>query len=218
MHALIWINGYCHPCGNLLSFGIWGSVMTDQVIFNNARNRLFIPAMGPFYESVAQPMAWSILRLAVGGMLFLEGWPKIMAPMAQVGFVEGLGFYPGIFWSPFLAVVQFFGGLFIALGLFTRPFALANGVMLATTLWFHYSHPYGDAFLTQAGIEALKSGSELFVPETAARLADGGARFLHQVQAKAELASLFWAGGAFLFAAFGGGYLSLDRRLFRRKF
>lgn len=191
--------------------------MRDPV-FDNARERLLIPALGPFYDNIAQPMAWSILRLAVGGMLMLEGWPKITAPLAQAGFVEGLGFYPGVFWSPLLAGLQFFGGLFIALGLFTRPFALASGVMLAITLWFHYTHPYGDAFLTGAGIEALKSGSDFFVPETAARLADGGSRFLHQVQAKAELASLFWTGGAFLFAAFGGGYLSLDRLLFRRTF
>lgn len=51
-----------------------------------------------------------------------------------------------------------------------------------------------------------------------ARLADGGQTFLHQVQTKAELASLFWTGGAFLFAAFGGGYLSLDRLLFKKQF
>ncbi|SMD20086.1 hypothetical protein [Rhizobium sp. RU36D] len=51
-----------------------------------------------------------------------------------------------------------------------------------------------------------------------ARLGDGGTKFLHQVQTKAELASLFWTGGVFLFAAFGGGYLSLDRLLFRKQF
>jgi putative oxidoreductase len=192
--------------------------MTDTLIFNNERNKLVIPFLGNFYERVAQPMAWSLLRLAIGGMLTIEGWPKIMAPFAQTGFVEGIGFYPGWLWSPVLAALQFFGGMLIAVGLFTRPIALANGLMLAITLWFHYSHPYGDAFLTQAGIDALKAGGDLFTPTGAARLADGGARFLEQVQGKAELASLFWTGGAFLFAAFGGGYLSLDRLLLRKQF
>lgn len=186
-------------------------------VFDNTKERLLIPALGPFYDKVAQPMAWSIFRLAVGGMLVIEGWPKITAPLAQVGFVENLGFYPGWLWSPFLAILQFFGGMFIALGLFTRPIALANGVMLAITLLFHFTHPYGDAFLTQAGIDALKAGSEFFTPEAKVRLIDGGAKFLHQVQGKAELASLFWTGGVFLAAAFGGGYLSLDR-LFRKRF
>ncbi|MBR0555896.1 DoxX family protein [Ciceribacter sp. L1K23] len=192
--------------------------MITASIFSNEKDRLVIPPLSTFYNTVAQPMAWSVFRLAVGGMLVVEGWPKILAPFAQVGFVERLGFYPGWLWSPTLALLQVVGGLLIALGLFTRPAALANGVMLAVTLYFHSANPYGDAFLTQAGIDALKAGSEFFTPEALARLADGGHGFLHQVQSKAELASLFWTGGAFLYAAFGGGYLSLDRVLFKKQF
>jgi putative oxidoreductase len=188
------------------------------VVSDNDRDNLFIPQLSSFYDRFAEPMAWAVFRLAVGAMLVIEGWPKIIAPMAQVGFVESLGFYPGWLWSPTLAAVQFFGGFFIVLGLFTRPFALANAVMLVITLWFHYSHPYGDAFLTQSGIDALKSGGAMFTPAGLASLGDGGTAFLHQVQSKAELASLFWTGGAFLFAAFGGGYLSLDRLLIKRQF
>jgi putative oxidoreductase len=182
------------------------------------RDTLFIPAFASFYDQLAQPLAWVVLRLAVGGMLMVEGWPKIMAPLAQTGFVESLGFYPGWLWSPLLAVLQVCGGFFIAAGLFTRPFALANGIMLLITYWFHATHPYGDAFLTQTGMAAIAAGSDLFTPEGVTRLADGGTRFLEQVQTKAELASLFWAGGALLFAAFGGGYLSLDRLMMRRQF
>jgi putative oxidoreductase len=190
----------------------------SNTVFENTKESLFFPFLAPFYDKVAQPMAWSIFRLAVGSMLIIEGWPKIMAPMAQVGFVQSLGFYPGWLWSPFLAGLQFFGGMFIAVGLFTRPIALANAVMLAITLWFHYSHPYPAIFLTPEGIDALKAASPFFTAAAAARLADGGAAFLAQVQDKAILASLFWTGGAFLSAAFGGGYLSLDRLLFKKQF
>ena len=192
--------------------------MVDASIFSNDKDKLIIPPLSGFYDRIAQPMAWTIFRLAVGGMLVIEGWPKIMAPFAQVGFVESLGFHPGWLFSPFLAGLQFFGGMFIAVGLFTRPIALANAVMLAITLWFHYSHPYPAAFLTPEGIAALKAGSPFFTPAAAARLADGGAAFLAQVQDKAILASLFWTGGAFLYAAFGGGYLSLDRLFFKKQF
>jgi len=190
----------------------------SDVMFENKQEELIIPALAPVYAGLAQPMAWSIFRVAVGGMLVIEGWPKILAPFGQVGFVESLGFHPGWVWSPVLAAMQFFGGMLIALGLFTRPIALANAVMLAITLWFHYAHPYPSAFLTPEGIAALKAGSPLFTPAAAARLADGGAAFLAQVQDKAILASLFWTGGAFLYAAFGGGYLSLDRLLFKKQF
>jgi putative oxidoreductase len=192
--------------------------MAYTPVFENEPKELIIPALGGFYERVAQPMAWTVFRVAIGGMLVLEGWPKLMAPMAQVGFVEGLGFHPGWLFSPMLAVMQVLGGLLIALGLFTRPAALANGIMLAITLWYHFAHPYGDAVLTQAGIDALKTGSDFFTPNAMARIADGGAKFLHQVQEKAEQNSLFWTGGAFIFAAFGGGYLSLDRLLFKKQF
>ncbi|MCM5555050.1 DoxX family protein [Pleomorphomonas sp. NRK KF1] len=177
------------------------------------RDRLIIPALGPFYQRVAQPLAFVALRIAVGLTLAVEGWPKIAAPLAQVGFVEGIGFHPGWVWSPVLAALQFFGGILIAIGLFTRAAALANGVMLAVTLWFHFAHPYGETFLTSAGIDALKAGGDLFTPPAIARLADGGKAFLETVQTKAEQASLFWAGATFLFAAFGGGWLSLDQRL-----
>lgn len=177
------------------------------------RSRLIVPALAPFYENIAQPLAFVALRVAMGLMLAIEGWPKITAPLAQIGFVEGLGFYPGWLWSPVLAGMQFFGGILIAVGLLTRPAALANGVMLAITLWFHISRPFGDAFLTPAGVEALKAGSDLFTQTATVRLADGGAAFLTLVQGKAELASLFWTGGVFFYAAFGGGWLSVDRLL-----
>ncbi|HWU60724.1 MAG TPA: DoxX family protein [Ensifer sp.] len=190
----------------------------SDVTFESNKEELIIPALGPFYTAIAQPMAWSIFRFAVGAMLVIEGWPKIVAPFAQTGFVESLGFHPGWLWSPLLAGMQFFGGFFIALGLFTRPIALANAVMLAITLWFHYSHPYPSMLLTPEGIAALKAGSNFFIPAAAARFADGGAAFLEQVQEKAILASLFWTGGAFFYAAFGGGYLSLDRLLFKKHF
>ncbi len=190
----------------------------SDVMFENKQEELIIPALAPVYAALAQPMAWSVFRLAVGGTLAFEGWPKIMAPLSQVGFVENLGFYPGWLWSPFLAGLQFFGGIMIAVGLFTRPIALANAVMLAITLWFHFAHPYPAMFLTPEGIEALKSGSTFFDPAAAKRLADGGAAFLAQAEDKAILASLFWTGGAFLYAAFGGGYLSLDKLLFRKQF
>ncbi|NKN35589.1 DoxX family protein [Agrobacterium sp. a22-2] len=191
--------------------------MTD-LPFSNDRQRLWIPALGGFYDRFAQPFAWTAFRVAIGGMLVVEGWPKIMAPLAQVGFVENLGFYPGWVWSPFLAALQFFGGFMIAIGLLTRPLALANMVMLAITLWFHFAFPYGHALLTDAGIEALKAGGDFFTPDGVKRLADGGTKFLEQVQTKAELASLFWTGGAGLLAAFGGGYWSIDRLVLKKEF
>lgn len=179
------------------------------------KTRLAIPMLGAFYERFAKPFAWLALRLAVGAVLAYEGWVKMGNPMAMAGFVESLHFYPGWFWSPVLGLVNLVGGLCIMAGLLTRPWALANAVMLAITLWFHYVNPYGPTFLTEAGTALLASpeGAQYFTADALRRLADGGGAFLTQVQDKAIFASLFWTGAVGLFAAFGGGALSVDRRL-----
>jgi len=182
---------------------------------SSSRMHLVLPILGDFYRRFAQPFAWVALRVAVGAVLAYEGWVKLGNPMAMAGFVESLHFYPGWFWSPLLGVVNLVGGICIMLGLLTRPMALANTIMLAITLWFHYANPYGPTFLTAAGIELLQSpeAAQYFTPDALRRLADGGERFLGQVQGKAIFASLFWTGAAGLFAAYGGGAWSIDRRL-----
>ncbi len=178
-----------------------------------------LPFMARFYERLAQPLAWVGFRVLVGGALVYEGIPKMMAPFAQVGFVENMHFYPGWFWSPFLAGLQFFGGLAIAAGFVTRPFALANAVMLAITLYFHVAHPYGETILTEAGRAFFKTGGAEYLTQSGAlRLADGGAPFLSIVQEKAEMLSLMWTGAAAFFAAYGGGPLSVDRDVLKREF
>lgn len=187
-----------------------------QEMTSSPRERLILRFMAPFYHGFAQPVGWAVFRVIIGGFLMIEGWPKIIAPMAQVGFVESLGLAPGWVFSPLLAAMQFIGGLLIALGLLTRPAALANAVMLAITLWFHRTHPYGDAFLTPEGMTFLKDNLQYLTAEGQQRLlSDGGAGFLHQVQSKAEFNSTFWAAGAAIIAAFGGGRVSLDRLLGR---
>lgn len=189
--------------------------------FTTSRDGLFFPFLAPFYNSFAQPLGWLAFRLVIGGMLLIEGWSKVQNPMGLVGFVESLGMGPGWLISPLIAYTNFIGGLLIVLGLFTRPVALANAAMLLVTYWFHVTHPYGDAFLSQAGVAYLTANPDLL---TAAGqrflLVDGGAGFLNGptgVQLKAELNSLFWAAGAAIIAALGGGALSLDSRL-RRTF
>lgn len=190
-------------------------------VFDTPRERLYLPFLSRFYSDFAQPFGWLAFRLVIGGWLVWEGWAKIQNPMALSGFVESLGIYPGWLFSPLMAVANFFGGILIVIGLWTRPAALANAVMLLVTWWFHVTHPYGDAFLTQAGIDYLTANPDLLTAAGQAQLLpDGGAAFLNGptgVQLKANTNSLFWAAGAAIIAALGGGWLSVDRRM-RREF
>lgn len=182
--------------------------------------RYIIPAMGGFYDRIAQPLAHLGLRIFVGGMLMIEGWPKIQAPFAMAGFTESIGMYPGWVWSVLLAVMQFVGGAMILAGLLTRPVALANAGMLAITFWFHWTHPYGKAALTPEGMAAAQAAGQTLFTEAGVRNLgpDGGAMFLHQVQFKAEGLSALWTVASLFLAAFGAGPLSMDRTILKREF
>ncbi|MCO4316155.1 DoxX family protein [Phyllobacterium sp. 21LDTY02-6] len=100
-------------------------------------NSLIIPALGRFYAPLSES-AETLLRLVAGLLLVVHGSGKIANPFGAVGMVEGLGFYPGVFWSPLLAATEFFGGILLALGLLTRPAAFATSIVLAVTIYFHW--------------------------------------------------------------------------------
>lgn len=188
--------------------------MRNPLDFSVPQESLVIPALAGLYEKFAQPLGWLLLRLAVGGWLLHEGWPKILNPMGQVQFVEMIGFHPGWLFSPLLAVMQVVGGIALILGLLTRPFALANAVMLFVTVWFHFHYPYNaQPLLSSVGLEALKAHPEFLTPNGAKRLMDGGVVFTNLLQDKAVQLSSIWAFGSLFFAAFGGGIWSVDRLL-----
>ena len=188
--------------------------MRHPLDFSVPKESLFIPVLAGPYEKLAQPLGWLLLRLALGGWLLHEGWPKILNPMGQVQFVEMIGFHPGWLFSPLLASMQVVGGIALILGFFTRPFALANAVMLFVTVWFHLHFPYNaEALLSSAGLEAIKAHPEFLTANGPKRLMDAGVTFTQLLQDKAVQLSSIWAFGCLFFAAFGGGLWSLDRRL-----
>lgn len=67
---------------------------------------------------------WGILalRLALGVILVVHGWPKIKN---LKGTAEWMGktFKPGIFWATVVALTEFVGGLFLIFGFLTQVVA-----------------------------------------------------------------------------------------------
>lgn len=100
-------------------------------------SRLMIPALSRIYAP-GQPLAETLMRVFCGIALIVHGWPKIQDPFGMVGMVEGLGFVPGALWSPLLAATEFFGGILLVLGLFTRPAAFATLIVLLVTVYAHW--------------------------------------------------------------------------------
>ncbi|GGA59443.1 hypothetical protein GCM10011385_11460 [Nitratireductor aestuarii] len=192
--------------------------MATALPFTNTKKELHFPKLATFYDRVAQPFAWVALRFTAGAILVVQSIPLIKDPLSMASFFEGIGFLPGHVWSVTLLIVQVVGGALLALGLYTRPAAFAVGVMLLVTLWFHLAHPFDNQLITSAGLQVLTAGPDMLTQTGYTLLKDGGRHFAELAQGKAELLSLFWAGIAFLYAAFGGGYLSLDRMILRKRY
>lgn len=108
------------------------SITTD-----NAGNRLVIPRLSGVYSSLHDSVE-TLLRVVCGVALVVHGAPKIVDPFAAASMVEGLGFYPGAFWSLLLSITEFVGGILIAIGFLTRPAALAAMFVLLVTVFFHW--------------------------------------------------------------------------------
>lgn len=111
--------------------------MSLTLTTENSGRRLFIPALRGLYSNL-HDSAETILRVVAGAALVTHGLGKISDPFGAAGMVEGLGFYPGAFWSLLLSCTEFFGGILIVIGLFTRPAAFAAMFVLLVTVWFHW--------------------------------------------------------------------------------
>lgn len=99
--------------------------------------RLIIPALSRVYAGL-HDFAETLLRIVAGVALMMHGLGKIGDPFGSAGMVEGLGFYPGAFWSLLLTLTEFVGGILITVGLLTRPASFAAMIVLLVTVWFHW--------------------------------------------------------------------------------
>lgn len=94
-------------------------------------------------------LAILFMRLGVGILTICHGIPKIIGGIetwTQLGsFVKPLGinFFP-ILWGLLGACIEFFGGIFLALGLFTRWASLALTLMMFVATFWHISR--ADSF------------------------------------------------------------------------
>jgi putative oxidoreductase len=102
-----------------------------------------LPFMAPLYR-VAVPLAWPLVRIAVGWDLIVHGWGKVLrGPVQQAALFarDGVDFGPGF--AVFLTVIELGGGICIALGLFTRFFAGAIAIEMAYLTFVQYwSHGF----------------------------------------------------------------------------
>jgi len=96
-------------------------------------------------------MALLIIRVGIGIIFMLHGWPKLAGGVetwSSIGgtmAIVGLGFAPA-FWGFMASFAEFFGGLLLVVGFVTRPAAV---LMLITMLMAALMHiQQGDGLST----------------------------------------------------------------------
>jgi putative oxidoreductase len=86
-----------------------------------------------------QPLALLVLRIVIGVIMVAHGYPKVTGISHTMQMVSGLGL-PG--WTAYLsAAAEFFGGILLLLGLFTRCASFAVLIDMAVAIWkVHWKH------------------------------------------------------------------------------
>ena len=102
--------------------------------------RLVLPFLKPFYDKVI-PLSWPLVRCTVGLILAVHGWPKVLRVIDLIG--GGTLARGSVTQLVVLAIIEFFGGLCISFGLFTRFFAPAAAIEMAYLTFFQYPSHFG---------------------------------------------------------------------------
>jgi putative oxidoreductase len=100
--------------------------------------KLLLPVLRPFYDTVI-PLSWLVIRVAVGWNLLIHGYPKFLNGPSEAALkaYADLGFTPPLYWFWASGSIEFFGGIALILGLFTRFFAAAAAIeMLIITITY----------------------------------------------------------------------------------
>lgn len=76
------------------------------------------------------------LRLTLGAIFLVHGWPKLKNLKQTAAGFDGMGFKPGKFWGTLVALLEFFGGAALVLGFFTPTFAALFALQFVTiVMW-----------------------------------------------------------------------------------
>lgn len=122
---------------------------------SDGSQRLVFPVLGPVYSALA-PFAWPLVRVVAGvnliphGLQKLLGWFGGKGMEATAEYFASVGYEPAALWVWLVALTEAVGGFLLAVGLLTRPVALAIAIFMFTAVAHHAPNGF---FWPQGGFE-----------------------------------------------------------------
>jgi putative oxidoreductase len=116
--------------------------------------RPIVPQLQPIYRALAEP-AYALTRFVAGAFLIPHGAWKLFGITGSreemIAYFSSINIEPAALMVTLVGLVEFFGGILVAVGFLTRPAALA--ATLTTAVAALYAHlPYGF-YVEPGGIE-----------------------------------------------------------------
>lgn len=107
-------------------------MMSDE----RAAPRPMLPGLAGLYRSLA-PYSYSFMRFCVGALLVPHGYVKLFGggavALATAAFAKW-GLPAPLVWGYWIGLLEFAGGIMLAIGLFTRPVALLIAIEMAVAI------------------------------------------------------------------------------------
>src|ERR1700731_2140503 len=105
-------------------------------VMTAGETKLIFPGLAGFYESW-RDIAYTLVRVIIGYILFMHGWGKINTGFAGItGFMAKQGLPPAELFAGSAMFLETIGAICIIIGLFTRFFAAALAIEIGMAFLF----------------------------------------------------------------------------------
>ena len=113
----------------------------------HTKPRPIIPALGNLWTAL-EPLSPVIVRVTTGLLLVPHGAQKLFGAFGgyglegTAGWLESIGFAPGLLFALLIGLLEFVGGLMLTIGLLTRPVAAAVIAFMVVAITIHLPNGY----------------------------------------------------------------------------
>tara|TARA_B100000989_G_scaffold14855_1_gene9918 strand:- start:192 stop:653 length:462 start_codon:yes stop_codon:yes gene_type:complete len=108
-------------------------------------SRHIFKKLDPIYEKFS-PLTYPIIRLVVGIMMIPHGYGKLFNESGierTAKFFSSISIEPSVFFAWYVGIIEFVGGICVAIGFLTRLFSIQLvGILFVATFIVHFNNGF----------------------------------------------------------------------------